>query len=250
MSVRKVYDRVPMGFSWEDPASRTKRRIARNKERVAAAKAGRAVVAAAARMAPAANVAVRGLQLGMGELKAVDTALGATAIDSASGVLLINGIGRGDDINQRNGREIVMKSVEVNFTLQVTPATGTAQVHRVVIVYDRQTNGTALTAADVYGAGPTILSVRNLENRKRFKVLMDRTYNLGAAVVQTVGAHNFIRDSFYRKLNHPVTFNSGNAGTVADITTGSMYVVYIGSNAAGPTAGSIVVQARIRYEDK
>ncbi|AUM61657.1 capsid [uncultured virus] len=250
MSVRKVYDRVPMGFAWEDPMVRTKRRIARNKERVAAAKAGRAVVAAAARMAPAANVAVRGLQLGMGELKAVDTALAATAIDAASGVQLINGIGRGDDINQRNGREIVMKSIEVKFTLQVTPGTGTAQVHRVVLVYDRQTNGTALTWADVYGAGPTILSVRNLENRKRFKVLMDRTFNMGAAVVQTVGGHNFITDSFYRKMNHPVTFNAGNAGTVADITTGSLYLMFIGSNAAGATAGSIVAQARVRYEDK
>lgn len=248
MSTRKVYDRVPMGFAWEDPASRARRKAMRNKERVAAAKTGRALVAAAARAAP--NVAVRGLQLGMGELKSVDTAIAAAAVNTAGGLALVNGMARGDDINQRNGREVVMKSIEFKFTVQSTAATGTDQVHRVVIVYDRQANATALTWTDVYGAGYDILSPRNLENRKRFKVLMDRTYSLSSAVATSVGGVVMRSDSFYRKLNHPVTFNSGNAGTIADITTGSLYVLYVGTNVAGVTAGSINGRCRIRYEDK
>ena len=54
---------------------------------------------------------------------------------------------------------------------------------------------------------------------------------------------------WYRRLNHPVTFNAGDAGTVADITTGSLYFLVVGSEAAGATAGTVSGRVRVRFDD-
>ena len=64
------------------------------------------------RAAVLANLATRGLQLAKGELKAVDTFCSAGSMASvvvpdytgAPVIKLLNGIARGDDINERNGR--------------------------------------------------------------------------------------------------------------------------------------------------
>jgi len=210
----------------------------------AAQKATRAARASANRVAAASvNVAMRGLQLEKGEFKAVD-ANGSSVIDSTGALVLLNGLARGDEINERNGREVVMKSVQINFGVQCTITTGTDQYARVLLVYDRQSNGAAPAITDILVSNNTT-AVRNLENRRRFKILMDRRYTLN----QASEAGSKISDSFYRRLRHPITFNSGDAGTVADITTGSLYLVTMGSNAAGATAGSCLYYSRVRFQD-
>lgn len=197
-----------------------------------------ALAAAARRPAP-----VRGLVVSDGELKSVD--VGATvAADATSSVILLNGMARGDEINERIGREVTMRSIQITGCAYVAPAAGIDQNHRVILVYDRQTNAAALTAAQVLAA-VNCYAPRNLENRKRFKILFDRTWHLNATA-EPNSQHIF---KFYRRLAHPMTFNAGDAGTVADITTGSLYMVTIGSVAAGATAGSVLFNARIRYSD-
>jgi len=210
----------------------------------AAARAGRAGAVAALRGIGVKNVAMRGLQLGEGEFKSIDVST-ALAINTTSAMLLLNGIERGDDINQRNGREVTMKSIQLKMATTVTAGDGTDQIHRVLVVYDRQTNGAPLTTAQVLQT-TDCFSPRNLENRKRFKILFDRTYNLNAS--GEPGSKHVLR--FYRRLLHPITFNGGDAGNVADIITGSLYMIVVGSNVAGVTAGSSTGTCRIRYQDK
>lgn len=204
-------------------------------------RSGRGAAVAAAR---SLNSAVRGMQLAQGEFKCVDIAQSLSS-DTASAVQLLNGIARGDEINERAGREVVMRSIQVKGIAAVTVGTGIDQVCRVMIVYDRQTNAAALTAAMVLNAVDTY-SPRNLENRRRFKIMYDRSFVLNAS--GEAGSHCMF--NFYRKLNHPVTFNSGDAATVADITTGSMYLICIGNVAAGATDGTCTFSSRIRYQDK
>jgi len=210
------------------------------------AKAARDAAVAMARRAPLVvgpNIAQRGLVLNQGEFKCVDVLCGG-AVDTTTAVDLVNGIARGDELDQRIGRELTMRSVQIDMVTKATAGTGIAQQHRILLVYDRQTNATALTAVQVL-TGATVYSPRNLENRRRFKILMDKKFQLNASGES--GSERMFK--FYRRLAHPVTFNSGDAGTVADITTGSLYLIYIGSIAAGATAGSIVGHCRIRYSD-
>lgn len=186
------------------------------------------------------------VQASQGEFKSVDVSLNGTCDNAAGGrVVLLNGLARGDDIGGRNGREVVMKSIETKFNLYVTAGTGVDQTHRVVIVYDRQTNGAAPVLLDVLSAA-TAYAPRNLENRRRFKIIFDRTVALNASGES--GSHQVL--SFYRRLAHPTTFNAGNAGTVGDITTGAFFAIFYGNIAAGATAGSATGTCRMRYEDK
>lgn len=207
------------------------------------AKVMRDAAVALSRAASGPNVAQRGLALSTGEFKSVDTVV-SQAIDQTGAVTLVNGIARGDEINERNGRELTMRSIQFNARAYATSGTGSDQIGRVLIVYDRQTNAAALTGAQVLASFDTN-SPRNLENRRRFKILKDWRFPINAAGES--GSHRVLQ--FYRRLRHPVTFNSGDAGTVADITTGSIYVLSIGTNVAGATAGSLVGTCRIRYQD-
>lgn len=208
-----------------------------------------AAVALSRRAAIAAgpNVAQRGLLLSTGEFKSSDV-VNTIQCNILSAVQLLNGIARGDEINERTGRECVMKSIQINGHCYVT-GSGIDQVMRVLIVYDRQTNGTALTAAQVISAAGTandVVTPRNLENRRRFKILYDRMFQLNAS--GEPGSSRVFK--FYRRLNHPITFNSGDAGTVADITTGSLYAVVVGTAPAGVSAGTVLLYSRVRYQDK
>ena len=163
------------------------------------------------------NLARRGLQLAAGEFKSVDT-LVTGDLNTTGTISLINGIARGDEINERNGREVVMRSVQLSMNAQSTDTTGIPQCCRILLVYDRQTNAAAPTFAQVLTAtGASLpLAPRNLENRRRFKILMDRKFTIGpqGATTAALGAlSKKMLSDFYRKLRHPVTFNNGDAGT-------------------------------------
>jgi len=205
------------------------------------ARAARDAVAADARRAPL--VLRSNVVLNQGEFKSVDVTADL-ACDTSAQVRLLNGIARGDEINERVGREVTLRSIQFNYTPHVTSVTGGDQQHRVLLVYDRQTNATALTAAQVLLTADTI-APRNLENRKRFKILFDRTVALNASGEPG----SSVTRRFYRKLRHPVSFNAGDAGTVADIVTGSLYLIVIGTTAPGVAAGAVFFAARIRYTD-
>ena len=179
------------------------------------------------------------------EYKSIDTRMNATAVDNGSAVLLLNGCARGDDINERTGRRTTMVSLEAKIYTYATTTTGASQIHRHLLVLDTQPNGSALTPLQVLSAADTFSS-RNLENRARFRVLMDRRFSLSAATLS--GSRRVFK--FYKRLHIPVTYNGGDAGTVADIVTNSLYWIGIGSEAAGPTAGAAQGFFRVRFTDQ
>lgn len=185
----------------------------------------------------------RGRYLSRGELKARDYT-GTLAVNSATTLQLINGIARTDDLEGRIGRQILMKSIQIKGILSSTATTGVRQFCRMLVVYDNQTNGNALAATDVLNQA-NVYDPRNLDNRMRFLILFDQTYAVQAPGVD--GSQHVI--NYYKKISLPTTYNSGDAGTVADIATGSLYMIFIGTEAAGDTDANISVAARVRYLD-
>lgn len=179
-----------------------------------------------------------------GEFKSIDYS-NALAVNTGTTIALLNGCARGDDIGERDGRETMMKSIQLSGYIAPTVGTGVDQQARILLVYDRQTNGVALGSADVL-ENADVRGFRKLENRKRFKILMDKKFALSAS-----GEANSNQVfEFYRRLRHPVTYNSGSAGTVADIATGSLYIVVIGTEVAGATAGLCTFRTRVRFQDQ
>lgn len=202
-----------------------------------------------------ANRASRGHFRAAGELKAVDSGFTEDVTTTAE-FLLLNGIARGDDIGQRIGRKSLMKSIEIRIRNDVNPRIlpvgiepaippGKDQYHRVLLVYDRQTNGTAPAITDILDGQAGVLALTKLENRARFQILLDKVIQLNMS--DEAGSGKFWKK--YLKVNLPIQFGSGNGGTVADIKTGSLYLFWVGTSAPGFEAGTINGHIRIRYAD-
>lgn len=179
-----------------------------------------------------------------GELKAVDVSI-AQVNDSTGAVTLLNGIARGDDINERDGRQVTAKQLELRLYRYVTSGTGIDQLTRVLVVLDRQANAAAPAITDVLvSASPYAL--QNLDNRKRFLILWDDLRHLNATAEADSACTNVKRIS----LKFQMQFNNGNAGTVADITTNALYLITVGNVAAGATAGAVAGRTRFRFTDQ
>lgn len=202
------------------------------------------------------------------ERKFVDTVLGNvttstlsigtnSAGDSGTPTLvpgqLLNGLLQGTDSTTRIGRKIIMTSIQGRITLTcqnnaagAIPAGTLGGQVRLIVFMDNQTNGLIPALSDVMlnATNQFIQSPYNLNNRERFRVLYDK--------IRMIDPQNQQSCYFklYKKLNAPVIFNAGNAGTVADIQTGSIYFA-IGTNVQstiGSTCDGTAIW-RIRFKD-
>lgn len=137
-----------------------------------------------------------------------------------------------------------MRSVQIRGYLYPNGA-AVGQVVFWSVVYDRQTNAAAPTWADVYTSDDIEPNLRNLNNRKRFKIL-----GSGYIPMPKAGADVArVPIEFYRKLKHPVEYNSTNGGTVADITTGGLFFMIRADVALGADDESIAAWSRVRFAD-
>jgi len=181
------------------------------------------------------------------ELKAKDTAASLVFTSDTGNILLLNGIALGTDFNTRIGRKFTMKSILMRLSVFQGDTTPPRVANaRVMIVYDSQTNTTAPTIAQVLNTtiGSPVVRCNNLDNRDRFKVLLDYTCSISPNGQQCVFEKKYLRCDLE-------TINGGTDATVGSITTGSLYLLCIGDNvAADPNPnpkGEVFV--RVRYSD-
>lgn len=181
----------------------------------------------------------------IGEMKSIDIPATSTVINTVGAVTLLNGVARGDTSATRVGNRITLRSIQVKGYGLPTAATGNSQCGRVIVVYDRQSNGAAPAVTDIlkdsHGS-----SLKNQLNDGRFLTLMDQM--LAIPTADGNGEYPVLVD-FYKKLNLSVDFNANNAGTIADFISGSIYLLSIGSEAAGAGAGAFVFSSRVRFND-
>lgn len=183
------------------------------------------------------------------ELKTIDTGIvGVTPITTAGSVALINGVATGTDYTNRIGRKIMIKSIYVRFaTLPNTVTAPLGDIQRIMLIYDKQTNGAAPAVTDILNTA-SYLDVNNLNNRDRFVVLKDKTINCWpaayAAGAVTAGNPNTMSFKFYKKCNLEQIF-SGTGSTVGSIASGGIFLLFISAAATYNLAYS----ARVRFSD-
>lgn len=178
-----------------------------------------------------------------GEWKYLDTTQSVTASVSAGALTLLNGCQQGDGPSNREGTQIFIKSIQIRIRTEFNALDASAGPMRFVVVQDKQPNGAAPTVSNIYQTSSLLAidALRNLDGRKRFKILADRSY-----VMSQNGTPGFV-DDIYLKRPITVQYNSGNAGTVADISTNSIYVLIASDQAAnGPFTA---FYARIRFTE-
>lgn len=211
------------------------------------------------------------------ELKAIDhdfqmnlpvTALGTTHdVVTAWAIQYLNGVVQGTTLYTRIGQKIVMQKLLLKMVVQnvhVASAVSNEGFVRVMIVYDAQCNGTPLSAAAAATAllknPDEITSVSNLDNRERFRVLMDKTWYIGTSGLDASIKQNGIPvdraglpyKRFKQNLKLDTIFNAGNAGTAGDIESGSLFIL-AGTDKFGTTSTGFIAtlsaNSRIRFYD-
>ena len=181
-----------------------------------------------------------------GELKYIDTNAN-TALTFASSAfstgVLLNGVAQGSDATARIGRKMVMKSLLLRWTWNLASTSTGGSPVRVMVVYDKQANATAPAITDVLVVD-SFIGQNNLNNRDRFVVLCDYLSEpIGSNGDTSVGG------VIYKRLNLETMFNSGSAGTIGDITSGSVYLFVAQTGGIGVVNPTFNWRARVRFTD-
>lgn len=185
---------------------------------------------------------------GSGELKYVD--VNSTALSTSFNVitwstpLLLNGLSTGTTATTRVGRKITLKSVYLRWTAALGAFTANSTgIFRIVILYDKQANAAAPAATDIFEVNE-MRSPNNLSNRDRFVVVADMM-----SEDLSVGNTLQLSGQCYKKLNLETLYNSGNAGTIADIASGSLYAVAAHTGTFLTSSPTLSTYFRVRYTD-
>jgi len=154
---------------------------------------------------------------------------------------LLNGVAQGVGNGERIGRRYLMKSMQYRAILDMTQDSNVSQ-HRIVVVYDKQANGAAPIASDVFEAN-VFHAPLALRNSDRFVVIDDYVTDIAPTSNLNIAVQR------YKKINMEVVC-TGTGSTIAGIISGSVYM-FIANN-SDPTIGVVTgafVYTRIRFTD-
>lgn len=156
---------------------------------------------------------------------------------------LLNGLAQGLDVNQRIGRQVAWRSLQIRCAVDCEC---TDNVHlRVMIVKDRQADATAPTLDGILdntlGRG-YVNCMRNLNNRMRFQILQDKTYSFSPS------GSTSKEIKLYKKMFIKTQYTDS-AATIASIATNSLYIVAVSDDPSGEPACGCYGSIRLRYTD-
>lgn len=147
----------------------------------------------------------------------------------------LSGIAQGDSEETRDGNELRVKSIRVNYTIQQNPS-ATATMVRVVIARMKSTiNDTAPDWNNIF-VEDTIETHKDHRLAQRFNILMDRTHLLGDKILQL--------GKYYKACDYKVKFN-GPASN--DYESGNLFIWFVSNEVLNtPT---VRYSTQVSFED-
>lgn len=156
---------------------------------------------------------------------------------------LLTPIAQGVNDTERIGRKVRLLKMDLRYNAYMASTTTVGSPFRIKIVYDKQANGVAPTAAQVLTTD-SMISPNNLDNADRFITLADW-------YTQPMSVPSDMNES--KRLTRKMDLNqiwSAATGTIADITTGSVYLWVWSNGQIATTAGVFSYYCRFRYTDQ
>jgi len=153
-------------------------------------------------------------------------------------VVLLTTIANGTGPSDRIGRHVQYHDIQFNLFWQLASGYNTT---RVVLFYDRQSNGASPGLSDVLNSSTDVHALYNPDNRSRFKILWDKTIDFDTANVGTKAI-----------INQRVSLKNlrceflGSTSAVTDIDMGAIYFLHINSNG---TTLTTKCRNRLQYYD-
>jgi hypothetical protein len=172
----------------------------------------------------------------------------ATAVNLAAAgyYSLLNGIAVGAEPYQRVGRQIQLANFELRCGISQVAGGLQSMPIRVMVVYDKQSNGATFAPAALLDAStgiPNVWKQYNLDNRDRFVILHDETSQVNI----TTGEGSFPTFHTKGQINLPTIFNATGGGVISSITTGSLYLILFEAYDPFPLVTSFT--CRVEYLD-
>ncbi len=177
------------------------------------------------------------------EYKILDSTFSLAAVADSIGITQLTNLSQGDTTITRDGSQIKITSAYLTLAFKMN-ASATNTLIRCMLVHDKQTNQAIYVGADLLNdatvGGDNVMSPLNIDNKRRFHVLMDKVFSVSAGAQQT----HFIK--FYKKLNIPIRYDA-NVGDITDLTSSSLSLVTVSSEVTNdPT---ITGKVRLRFVD-
>lgn len=165
-----------------------------------------------------------------------------------------NGIAQGVTESQRVGRKCVIRSINWRWTIRKPSITSVgfgSDCVRVILYLDKQCNGATASVTDILESDD-YQSFNNLANKGRFKILMDRSYNVNSPGAAGDGVANDLvsvemNDSFYKKCNIPLEFDS-TTGAITEVRSNNLGVLLLSRDGTNTTV-SFASKMRLRFSD-
>lgn len=183
------------------------------------------------------------------ELKLKDTNYNTQTAGLSGNIHRLSGIAQGDDYNNREGRQALIKSVQCRIDVQANASANIlAQAYRIILFrwLDRDTPAVNNILHDPTGQGQRSLTMQEPQNRIRYRILFDRTYVVNAEVSSTTitgMTPAFKTHQIYKRINKRAVYD-GIAETADG--QGNIYMLVIGSESNGPQYN---VATRVRFYD-
>ncbi len=187
----------------------------------------------------------------------INKTLGGPTAESSS----LNDIKQGTGEEERIGRKCTIRNINIRLTLHWIPAASsdlteaddTSITVRLVLYCDKQCNGAAAAALDLFDTN-VYNSYRNLANITRFKFLYDKllTFNTTAIAAGNGTANDSARiiKAFQvrisKRVNIPIEFDS-TTGDISEIRSNNIGL-FMGTNDSGEMSVSAST-CRIRFTD-
>lgn len=183
------------------------------------------------------------------EVKLTDTNAQGTAyagnapntIQTGGIVLFLNQLAQGVSNGQRIGSQVSIKSCAYRYELDLPalPANQVPTSGRVMLIWDKQPNGSLSTYTNIFGVN-NYLSFMTPGNADRFVVLRNQQFSLSPNGDQVLFFEG------YCKINMRSTYSSDGS---SNPQTGALLLVYIGDQ--GPAVNQPTINGcwRVRYMD-
>lgn len=178
----------------------------------------------------------------------VDLPLANYAMDTTGTIALVATVAQGASVNQRVGKKILWKSIQVRGDFQAN-TTATSNDVTMLLIYDRRPTGALPAITDILVTANS-QAFNNDANSGRFKILrrVDRTI-IGNSTTPATGMEAFSVDDYISLKGLPGVFKAAGSGAIGDIEEGALYLVTVGNRVAGNTAVTGVLAFRTRFLD-
>jgi hypothetical protein len=179
----------------------------------------------------------------------------------------LNAIRQGSDVNNREGRQINMKYVEItgsinpdsNFVHQVNSNLVHENIRMLVVLDNSNNSGTSVptlsTILDQESTPATITQPTNLNYRQRFRILCDKVFTFGWGTSAGGGGQQTATIHEKIQLNDRVNY-SQNGPTIGNIADKSLLIYFYARNQgfdSSPTVTNyyrdIQIQSRLRFTE-